>query len=451
MAEAKVEIVSRVNIKPLCPTPNHLKHFKFSLLDELAPPPSVYVPIVLFYAASDHDFPKISQKLKTSLSKVFTLYYPFCGRIKGNKGNLYVDCNDEGVHYLEARVLSKLSDFLENNTNQQLNEIKGFLPLDPYKPKLDDDDEDRLIMAVQVTEFGCGGIAIGVCISHKVCDGKTVASFLQAWSQKANMGDGGDVVASSSSFNMKASLLFPPKGLEIDVNDKIGEKNTTTKRFLFSENSLCTLKEEVSRGCGFKPTRVEAVTALIWKSALEAAITTETSQKSNSSFMLHAVNIRSRMLPPLPEDSMGNLFVSATSPLVEVDKEMKVELQDLVEVVRKTIKMVDGDYVRKLQGGEGQELEILESMLQKLYLVYEKGVPYYIFTSWLRLGFYKTNFGWGNPTWVCTIGVPVRNVVILMPARSGDGGIEAWVTLNEFHMSQFETSPLLLQFASFDP
>ncbi|XP_028795335.1 vinorine synthase-like [Neltuma alba] len=285
-------------------------------------------------------------------------------------------------------------------------------------------------MALQVTEFGCGGIAIGLCISHKVCDGTTIASFLKAWSQKA-MGE-----ASSSPLNMEASFLFPHKGIEIDINDRLGEKNITTKRFLFSGNSLCKLKEEISRGCGFKPTRVEAVTTLIWKSALEAARTTELSDKS-SSFLLHVVNIRGRMQPPLPENSLGNLFVPSISPLFEVDKETKMELQDLVEVVRNTIKMVDGNYVRKLQG-DGQELmETLEPMSQKFYLVAKKGVPCYGFSSWVRFGFYETNFGWGKPTWVCTIGVPIKNVIILMPACSGDGGLEAWITLNELHMCQF--------------
>ncbi|XP_028806379.1 vinorine synthase-like [Neltuma alba] len=442
MAEAKVEIVSQVTIKPLSPTPNHLKHFQISLLDEIATPPSFYVPVVLFYFASDHDFFKVSQKLKTSLSQILTLYYPFSGRIKRNKSNLYVDCNDEGVLYLKARVPSKLSDFLKGNTNEQLNEIKGFLPLDPYKPKLDDDDEDRLIMAVQVTEFCCGGIAIGLCISHKVCDATSVASFLKAWSQRA-MGE-----ASSSPLNMEASFLFPPKGVGIDINDRVGEKNITTKRFLFSENSLCKLKEEISRGCGFKPTRVEAVTALIWKSALEAARNTEPSDKSTS-FLLHAVNIRGRMQPSLLENSLGNLFVYAISPLFEVDKETKMKLQDLVEVVRKTIKMVDGNYVRKLQG-DGQELmETLEPMSHKL--VAKKDVPCYSFSSWVRFGFYETSFGWGKPTWVCTIGVPIKNVIILMPTCSGDGGLEAWITLNELHMCQFETHPLLLQFVYSNP
>ncbi|KAI9071762.1 hypothetical protein K1719_046275 [Acacia pycnantha] len=448
MAETGVEIASKVTIKPSSPTPSHLQHFKLSLLDEIAFPPFVYVPFTLFYSAPDHEFPKISQKLRTSLSEILTLYYPLSGKIKGSKGNLYVDCNDEGALYLEARVPSKLSDFLKSNANQQLKQIKGFLPLDPYQPKLDDDDEDRLITAVQVTEFGCGGIAIGVCVSHKVCDEATVASFLKAWSQKA-LGEASEV-ASTLPPHMEASLLFPPMGIEIDLNDMIGEKNITSKRFLFSENSLCRLKEEISKGSGFKPTDVEAVTTLIWKSGMEAVRTAEKTHKS-SSFMTHAVDIRGRMQPPLPENSLGNIFIPSFSPLLEVDEEKKVELQDLAEIVRKTIQAFDGDYLSKLLGDSQQLNEILESNLQKLFLVTEKGVPCYYFSSLVSIGLHETDFGWGKPAWAGPAGIPSRNVILLMPAPSGDGGIEAWVNLNEHHMPHFESNPLLLQFASFDP
>ncbi|XP_028776928.1 BAHD acyltransferase At5g47980-like [Neltuma alba] len=232
-------------------------------------------------------------------------------------------------------------------------------------------------MAVHVTGFGCGGIAIGECISHKVCDATSVASLLKAWSQKA-MGEGSEV-ASSSPLNMEASLLFPPKGIEIGFNDMIHERRILQQR-----------------------------------------------------------------------DSC-NLFIPTFSPLHEVDQEMKVELHDLVEVVRKTIKMVDGDFLNMLQQYGQEVFETLESNLQKMCLVTENGVPCYTFSSCLRLDLYESNFGWGKPTWVCTIGVPIRNVIILMPTSSRVGEIEAWGTLNELHMPQFESSPLLLQFASFGP
>ena len=201
----------------------------------------------------------------------------------------------------------------------KLKEIKGLLTLDSNKPEQAvDDDKDHLVMAVQVTEFLCGGIAIGVSISHKVCDGTTVAQFLQAWSQKANAEEASEKVASSLPPNMEASLLFPPMGIEFDMNDIIGEKNFTTKRFLFNGDSLCRLQEKIASDCSFRPTRVETVTTLIWKAAMEAARTTETSHKSKS-LIVHAVNIRGRMLTPLPNNSFGETSHSLITCLLNCE------------------------------------------------------------------------------------------------------------------------------------
>ena len=110
---SKAEIVSRQTIKPSSPTPNHLRDFKISLLDQIAPPH--YIPIVIFYSASDvsafgANIKMISDKLKTSLSDVLTLYYPFCGKLKGNSS---VECNDVGVLYIESKVPANLSDILK--------------------------------------------------------------------------------------------------------------------------------------------------------------------------------------------------------------------------------------------------------------------------------------------------------------------------------------------------
>lgn len=71
----------------------------------------------------------------------------------------------------------------------------------------------------------------------------------------------------------------------------------------------------------------------------------------------------------------------------------------------------------------------------------------YRFSSWTRFPFYETDFGWGKPTWVSTTSIPMRNIVILMGTKTGDG-IEAWITLNEDVMAEFQANPKLLQFLS---
>ncbi|KAI3925844.1 hypothetical protein MKW92_019325, partial [Papaver armeniacum] len=99
----KVQVISKEFIKPSTPTPPHLGNFKLSLIDQLLPP--VYVPIVVFYPANDghesnnNDECSKANMLKKSLSETLTRYYPLAGRIRDN---ILVECNDEGVDYIEA-------------------------------------------------------------------------------------------------------------------------------------------------------------------------------------------------------------------------------------------------------------------------------------------------------------------------------------------------------------
>ena len=71
----EINIISTENIKPSSPTPDHLRSFKVSLLDQLAP--HFYVPLVLFYSADEFrsksvlnpSAKEICDQLKKSLSK----------------------------------------------------------------------------------------------------------------------------------------------------------------------------------------------------------------------------------------------------------------------------------------------------------------------------------------------------------------------------------------------
>lgn len=66
---------------------------------------------------------QVINSLKSSLSNVLTKYYPLAGRIKNN----YVDCNDEGVVFSEAKVSCHLSEIV--NEPEFSSEFKKLLPL----------------------------------------------------------------------------------------------------------------------------------------------------------------------------------------------------------------------------------------------------------------------------------------------------------------------------------
>ncbi|KAL3745953.1 hypothetical protein ACJRO7_014969 [Eucalyptus globulus] len=209
----KVKVVSTETIKPSSPTPPHLRNFNFCLLDQLAPP--FYVPVVLFYSALDEkaapDSASVSGNLKTSLAQVLSLY-PLGGRVKGNAG---IDCDDEGALYLEAKAHFELSKVL---SYPDIDQLQQFLPFSPYR--VSTNNEDQVIVGVQANFFDCGGIRIGICISHKIANGASVFAFLNAQSAIAN--------------NLKASELFQPKDINFQMPSRvISREKLSTKRFCF--------------------------------------------------------------------------------------------------------------------------------------------------------------------------------------------------------------------------
>ncbi|KAK3200701.1 hypothetical protein Dsin_024116 [Dipteronia sinensis] len=131
--------------------------------------PSFYQPFIYFYTAPDnhdHDHKlgnnEVTNSLKASLSEVLTPYYPLggCGK------ETYVDCNTNGdtggdggggVLFLKAQVSCQLPEILENPLPSEF--INKFLPDISIGVA-------NLVLAVQVNFFKCGGVAVGVRMSH---------------------------------------------------------------------------------------------------------------------------------------------------------------------------------------------------------------------------------------------------------------------------------------------
>ncbi|MFS7911043.1 putative transferase [Helianthus anomalus] len=100
-------------IKPLVPTPSNLKHYKIGFIDELAP--FVNVNIVLFLSKNLNHDPKFVTQLENSLAKTLTQFYPLAGRYV--EESHYVDCNDQGVEFIQASVNIKLENILGPGVN----------------------------------------------------------------------------------------------------------------------------------------------------------------------------------------------------------------------------------------------------------------------------------------------------------------------------------------------
>ncbi|KAK8551692.1 hypothetical protein V6N13_120137 [Hibiscus sabdariffa] len=437
-----VEIISPQLIKPSSPTPQHLKIFKLSILDQLIPAP--YAPIILFYP-THHDavihleiVANRVELLKKSLSDTLTRFYPLAGRIQDD---LSIVCSDEGAYFVEARVSCRLDEFLRQ---PDLLDLPKFLPCDVNSKE---PTAGTYVTNIQVNMFRCGGIAIGVCISHKILDGAALSSFLKAWTATAR---GCKEVINPNYIS--ASLFPAADGLWLRDSSLVmwgslfKKGKSVTRRIVFSASSIATLKARatVSGKC---PTRVEAVSAFLWKCTMAAS--KEKKGFLSASLLTHIVNLRRRMAHDM-ENSTGNLLWIASA---KIKGENTSDLAGLAAQVRKAISRVDGDFIKELRD-EDEGKSLISEMIRDIGDEASKdGVEHFGFSSWCKLGFYEADFGWGKPVWVSSFGMEnsvFMNLIVLVDTQAGDG-IEAWVTLDAQDMAILERDEELLHLAMFDP
>lgn len=391
------------------------------------------MPFVYFYPKRDSDIysPSVitdkSNQLKNSLSKTLSRYYPFAGRVRDR---VSIDCNDEGVVLLEARIKCLLSEIIENPKAETLN----LLFADDLQWK---DSNLSSLLAVQISYFDCGGMAISVCISHKIGDGVTMVKFINDWATMTRNPSG----ELSPEFN--AASMFPQGDLPIMPEFLLEEGNCFSKRFVFDGSKIAALKAMVADKVQ-NPTRVEVVTALLCKCAISASISN--SGSPNPTLFIQALNLRNRMVPPLPENTMGNM---ASFFPVSTMGESKIELHDLVGQMKESMAQYCNTYVKKFRGEEW--LSIYREFLKESRKLFIGGNQVlYTCSSWCRFPLYESDFGWGKPIWVTTASIVLKNTVLMMDTRSGDG-IEVSVNLEEQDMAVFERDAELLGFASFNP
>ena len=287
----EVEIISEQNIKPDSPTPSHLRNYKLSGLDQLVP--QFYVSLVFFYTDSQLGtgvpISDRIQHLKQSLSETLTRFYHFTGKVKDHAG---IDCNDEGAYFAEARVNFCLPDIHRQPDDKLIHRL-----VSSFESNTIDSESGCYVVMIQVNVFSCGSIAISTSISHKLADGHSYLIFLKGWMATYS----GSSVLNPSFI---ALSLFQPNPSSINISPPLlSESQSVTRRFVFDSLAISVLKIKAASAALItrQPTRVEVVSALLWKCARSASRTRHGFQRP--SFLLPMVNIRSKSSPPLPNNS----------------------------------------------------------------------------------------------------------------------------------------------------
>ncbi|XP_073266308.1 epi-neemfruitin B synthase L1AT [Populus alba] len=429
-SEEHMKVVTRI-LRYLKSSPETSKSKTQFVSDQLAPPP--YIPIILFYSPASENLCKNSDHLKESFSRTLTHFYPFAGRIKDG---FSVDCNDDGAEFIEARVAGDISMVLEQ---ADINQQQQLLPCSPYgkSSKL---STDQVTMAVQVNYFNCGGVAISICIWHAVADASTLATFLNCWAAISR--DPNNVI---DEVVFDCTTLFPPQDLSSfslhsfvkeDVSSEI-----VMKRFLFDGSKLASLRDEVGNGPYLdRPSRFIAVSTLILTAMMTVTRENEAMQINAATI---AVDLRRRLKPPVPKQSIGNIFQVTIAKWPESESN-ELSYNGLAGKLHESIRMMNDDFIRKIHAGGGYF-----NLLKRTGEEARKGsnLTVFGFSSWCNFPFYETDFGWGKPLWLSPA-LKLNRVAIFLDTKDGEG-IEAWIGLSEEDMVKFEQDPGILTYASF--
>ncbi|KAK2978174.1 hypothetical protein RJ640_016188 [Escallonia rubra] len=435
-----LKIKATHTVKPAEVTPTNL--MCLSDIDQFRP--LTHAPTVYFYRNPGH-FTSNINILKDSLSKALVAFYPLAGRLHWiARDRLEIECNPLGAELLEAESESTIDDFGDFCPTP---EIKALTPPIDYTTPI----HELPLLLVQVTKFKCGGICVGLAISHVIVDGRSALLFVTEWAKIAR-GENSD---SASPFLDRSILLaqeparppkfdhpeFNPPPLLIGHSSHLEErkKKFAVAMLKLTKEQIMKLRDKANEGQANNfYSRYEAVTGHLWRCASKA--------REHASEQLTAqvivVDVRNRMEPPIPQSFFGNAItrINATTTAGEL---VSRPLSYASSKIREAIESVTAEYVMSsLDFVRSQEELSRYRTFHTVGCAAEAAIyfhnPNMQVTSWGGLNLYGADFGWGNELYMGPAAIATDGKAYFFPAHEGDGSFKVIIGLQVAHMDAFK-------------
>ncbi|XP_077212181.1 omega-hydroxypalmitate O-feruloyl transferase-like [Tasmannia lanceolata] len=344
---------------------------------------------------------RAAEVMKEALAKVLVHYYPLAGRLTiSAEGKLIVNCSGEGAVFVEADTdctmemigdITKPDPVTLGKLVYNIPGAKNILEIPP--------------LVAQVTRFKCGGFVLGLSMNHCMFDGLGAMEFVNSWGETAR-----GLPLSVPPF-LDRSLLKardPPKiefphheFAEIkDISDTFNlyQEEMLYRSFCFDPEKLEKLKKKAMKdGELDRCTTFEALSAFVWRARTEA-LNLRPDQETK---LLFAVDGRSRFNPPLPKGYFGNGIV-LTNSLCSAGEILEKPLSFTVGLVKKAVSMVTDSSMRSAV--DYFEVTRVRPSLTATLLI----------TTWSRLSFHTTDFGWGEPLHSGPVALPEKEVILFL-------------------------------------
>ncbi|XP_047947024.1 spermidine hydroxycinnamoyl transferase-like [Salvia hispanica] len=401
----------------------------------------VHTPTIYFYNHSPAlEAADVVSVLKDSLSKALAFFYPLAGRLHWSEAGgsrVELHCNGAGAPIFEAETDAAIVDFGDFTPTQA---IEPLIPSFDYTTPL----HHIPMVLVQLTRFRCGGLSIGLGISHVMADGPSALHFVAEWTKLAR---GGGPIAppfldrkavesnGEQRFEFDPSALLPPPSL-IDQEEK-SPIVVALLNLSKADIEKLRVKANVDRVGDRGYSRFESVAAHIWRCTSEARGHAAEQQTS----LVFVADFRNKLNPPLPKNYFGNALIRVEAR----DTSGSLVSEPIGAVARKLREAVEkvGDegvrgyleYLSKLEDvGRFRSLDN-EGRPKVAYY----GNPNVVIISWVGLPLYGTDFGWGNEVHVGPGSVGFDGKAYILPHLQEDGAFQVAIWLQENHMQAFKT------------
>lgn len=386
---------------------------------------AVIVRTIYAFKSEEKGNEDAAEVIKDALSKVLVHFYPLAGRLTiSQEGKLIVDCTGEGAVFVEAEADFDLQEIGDNTKPDPVTLGKLVYDIPGAKNILEIPP-----LVAQVTKFKCGGFVLGVCLNHCMCDGIGAMEFMNAWGEIArglplNVPPFMDRTILNSRNPPKVESLHHEFAEIQDISNttSLYKEEMLYRSFCFDPEKLQKLRDVAMQdGSLSKCTTFEALSAFVWR-ARSRSLKMKPDQQTK---LLFAVDGRSRFDPPIPQGYFGNGIV-LTNSLCNAGDLVENDLSFGVRQVQSAIKMVSDGYMRSAI--DYFEVTRARPSLTATLLI----------TTWSRLSFHTTDFGWGEAVVSGPVVLPEKEVILFLSHGKQRKSINVLLGLPASAMKIFE-------------
>ncbi|PUZ57386.1 hypothetical protein GQ55_5G426200 [Panicum hallii var. hallii] len=280
------------------------------------------------------DFAVVVAAFEAGLPSLLNHFFPLAGRIatSPSSGLPEVRCCNQGAELFVGAAGVALAALDYADMSASLGRIQLPYPAD-------------VALSVQVVSFACGGFTVAWSTNHLLVDGCALSSLVSAWSELALSGALSRGTRpnhhravfrprAAPSYGAALDEAFTPVRADRQVNVLTWEQSAVGRLYYIEASDVERLREAASRN-GRRATRVQAVSAYLWKTLASVVGTADPHCR-----MGWWVDGRQRFTSPELRAAMRNYVGNVTTFVVReerVEEVVRAPLSDVAAMVREAI------------------------------------------------------------------------------------------------------------------